>query len=73
LIDRFHRRLLWPIRDTAVSGRFGARVCSTTQGRGEVPQHPETPHSEEQLLYGVDWLSARSPPARAVIVEGYTT
>jgi DNA primase len=76
LIDRFHRRLLWPIRD--VSGDvvgFGARrLFDDDRIEAKYLNTPETPlYKKSQLLYGVDM--ARKEIARqhrAVIVEGYT-
>ena len=76
LIDRFHRRLLWPIRD--VSGDyvgFGARrLFDDDRVEAKYLNTPETPiYKKSQLLYGVD--AAKKEIARqhrAVIVEGYT-
>ena len=76
LIDRFHRRLLWPIRD--VSGEvvgFGARrLFDDDRIEAKYLNTPETPiYKKSQLLYGVDM--AKKEIARqhqAVIVEGYT-
>ena len=76
LIDRFHRRLLWPIRD--VSGEvvgFGARrLYDDDPIEAKYLNTPETPlYKKGRLLYGVD--QARREIARqhrAVVVEGYT-
>jgi DNA primase len=76
LIDRFHRRLLWPIRD--VSGDvvgFGARrLFDDDKVEAKYLNTPETPiYKKSELLYGVDLAKkdiARTH--RAVIVEGYT-
>jgi DNA primase len=76
LIDRFHRRLLWPIRE--VSGEvvgFGARrLFDDDKVEAKYLNTPETPiYKKSQLLYGVDM--AKKDIARkhqAVIVEGYT-
>jgi len=76
LIDRFHRRLLWPIRD--VSGEvvgFGARrLYDDDKIEAKYLNTPETPiYKKSELLYGVE--SAKKEIARqhrAVIVEGYT-
>ena len=76
LIDRFHRRLLWPIRD--VNGDvvgFGARrLFDDDRIEAKYLNTPETPiYKKSQLLYGVDL--AKKEIARkhqAVIVEGYT-
>ncbi len=76
LIDRFHRRLLWPIRD--VSGEvvgFGARrLFDDDRIEAKYLNTSETPiYKKSQLLYGVD-LAKRdiARQHRAVIVEGYT-
>jgi DNA primase len=76
LIDRFHRRLLWPIKD--VSGDvvgFGARrIHDDDRIEAKYLNTPETPlYKKSQLLYGMD--VAKREIARqhqAVIVEGYT-
>jgi DNA primase len=76
LIDRFHRRLLWPIRD--VTGEvvgFGARrLFDDDPIEAKYLNTPETPiYKKSQLLYGMD-LAKRdiARQHRAVIVEGYT-
>ncbi len=76
IIDRFHRRLLWPIRDTGGDAvGFGARrLFDDDRNEAKYLNTPETPiYKKSQLLYGVD--QARKEIARqhrAVIVEGYT-
>ncbi len=76
LIDRFHRRLLWPIRD--VSGDvvgFGARrIFDDDRIEAKYLNTPETPiYKKSQLLYGVDLAKKEiARQHRAVIVEGYT-
>jgi DNA primase len=76
LIDRFHRRLLWPIRD--VSGDvvgFGARrLFDDDRVEAKYLNTPETPiYKKSQLLYGVDAAKREiARQHRAVIVEGYT-
>ncbi|MDQ6938446.1 MAG: toprim domain-containing protein, partial [Actinomycetota bacterium] len=76
LIDRFHRRLLWPIRD--VSGDvvgFGARrLFDDDQIEAKYLNTPETPiYKKSQLLYGMDRAKKEiARQHRAVIVEGYT-
>jgi len=76
LIDRFHRRLLWPIRD--VSGDvvgFGARrLFDDDRVEAKYLNTPETPiYKKSQLLYGVDMAKKEiARQHRAVIVEGYT-
>jgi DNA primase len=76
VIDRFHRRLLWPIRDTAgeVVGFGARRLFDDDRVEAKYLNTPETPiYKKSQLLYGVDL--AKKEIARkhqAVIVEGYT-
>jgi DNA primase len=76
LIDRFHRRLLWPIRD--VTGEvvgFGARrLFDDDRIEAKYLNTPETPiYKKSQLLYGVDLAKREiARQHRAVIVEGYT-
>jgi DNA primase len=76
LIDRFHRRLLWPIRDIAgdVVGFGARRVFDDDPVEAKYLNTPETPiYKKSQLLYGVD-LAKREivRQHRAVVVEGYT-
>lgn len=75
LIDRFHRRLLWPIRNLAgeVIG-FGARKLFEDDTLGKYMNTPETLlYKKSQVLFGLD-LAKRDIAAqrRAVVVEGYT-
>ena len=76
LIDRFHRRLLWPIKD--VSGDvvgFGARrLFEDDRVEAKYLNTPETPiYKKSTLLYGVDQAKKEiARQHRAVIVEGYT-
>jgi len=76
LIDRFHRRLLWPIRD--VGGEavgFGARrLFDDDKIEAKYLNTPETPiYKKSHLLYGVDIAKREiARQHRAVIVEGYT-
>ncbi len=76
LIDRFHRRLLWPIKD--VSGDvvgFGARrIFDDDKVEAKYLNTPETPiYKKSQLLYGMDVAKREiAKQHRAVIVEGYT-
>jgi DNA primase len=75
LIDRFHRRLLWPIRDITgdVIG-FGARKLMDDDQGPKYLNTPETPlYKKSTVLYGID--RAKRDIARrhqAVVVEGYT-
>jgi DNA primase len=76
LIDRFHRRLLWPIRE--ISGEvvgFGARrLYDDDKVEAKYLNTPETPiYKKSHLLYGVDLAKREiARQHRAVIVEGYT-
>jgi DNA primase len=76
LIDRFHRRLLWPIKD--VSGDvvgFGARrLYDDDKVEAKYLNTPETPiYKKSQLLYGMDVAKREiAKQHKAVVVEGYT-
>ncbi|HSV65737.1 MAG TPA: DNA primase [Mycobacteriales bacterium] len=76
LIDRFHRRLLWPIRD--ISGDvvgFGARrLYDDDPIEAKYLNTPETPiYKKSQVLYGLDLAKREiAKQLRAVVVEGYT-
>lgn len=75
LIDRFRRRLLWPIRELSgdVIG-FGARKLFDDDDGPKYLNTPETPiYKKSHVLYGID-LAKREIAKRgqAVIVEGYT-
>ncbi|WP_448624546.1 DNA primase [Geodermatophilus sp. URMC 64] len=75
LIDRFHRRLIWPIRDITgdVIG-FGARKLMDDDQGPKYLNTPETPlYKKSSVLYGIE--RAKRDIARrhqAVVVEGYT-
>jgi DNA primase len=75
LIDRFRRRLLWPIKE--ISGDvigFGARKLLDDDDGPKYLNTPETPiYKKSHLLYGID-IAKRdiAKQGRAVIVEGYT-
>jgi DNA primase len=75
LIDRFRRRLLWPIRD--VSGDvigFGARKLFDDDEGPKYLNTPETPlYKKSSVLYGLDRAKRDiAKQHRAVVVEGYT-
>jgi DNA primase len=75
LIDRFRRRLVWPIRSITgdVIG-FGARRLFDDDDGPKYLNTPETPiYKKSEVLYGVD-LAKREIARRrqAVVVEGYT-
>ena len=75
LIDRFHRRLLWPIRNLAgeVIG-FGARKLYDDDTLGKYMNTPETMlYKKSQVLFGLDVAKKDiASSRRAVVVEGYT-
>jgi DNA primase len=75
-IDRFHRRLLWPIRETTGGVvAFGARrLFDDDLIEAKYLNSPETPlFKKSSILYGAD-LARKAIAARsqAVVVEGYT-
>ena len=75
-IDRFHRRLMWPIRDTAgdVVGFGARRLHDDDKIEAKYLNTSETLlFKKSHLLYGAD-LARRAIAQRyqAVIVEGYT-
>ena len=76
LIDRFHRRLLWPIKDIAgdVVGFGARRIFDDDRVEAKYLNTPETPiYKKSTLLYGVDMAKKEiARQHRAVIVEGYT-
>ena len=75
LIDRFRRRLVWPIKDLAgdVIG-FGARKLFDDDDGPKYLNTPETLlYKKSHVLYGIDHAKREiARQARAVIVEGYT-
>ena len=74
-IDRFHRRLLWPIKD--LSGNvigFGARKLFDDDKLGKYMNTTETMlYRKSKVLFGLD-LAKRNiaEQHQAVVVEGYT-
>ncbi|MDG3011876.1 DNA primase [Rhodococcus sp. D2-41] len=75
-IDRFHRRLLWPIRNLAgdVIGFGARRLYDDDQMSAKYVNTPETLlYKKSQVLFGLD-LAKRdiAKSHQAVIVEGYT-
>ncbi len=75
LIDRFRRRLVWPIRD--ISGDvigFGARKLFDDDDGPKYLNTPETSiYKKSHVLYGIDQAKREiARQGRAVIVEGYT-
>ncbi|HEX2902927.1 MAG TPA: DNA primase [Jatrophihabitans sp.] len=76
LIDRFHRRLLWPIKDVGgdVVGFGARRIHADDRIEAKYLNTPETPlYKKSQLLYGMDVAKRDiAKQHQAVIVEGYT-
>jgi DNA primase len=73
LIDRFRRRLLWPIRElTGDIIGFGARRLFDDDDGPKYLNTPETPlYKKSHVLYGVDRAKKDiAKQGRAVIVEG---
>ncbi|TSE00079.1 DNA primase [Skermania sp. ID1734] len=75
-IDRFHRRLLWPIRNLAgdIIG-FGARkLFDDDTMPGKYVNTPETLlYKKSQVLFGLDHAKREIAKGhQAVVVEGYT-
>jgi DNA primase len=75
LIDRFRRRLVWPIKDLTgdVIG-FGARKLFDDDDGPKYLNTPESPlYKKSHVLYGLDFAKREiAKRGRAVIVEGYT-
>ena len=76
LIDRFHRRLLWPIKDIGgdVVGFGARRIHDDDKIEAKYLNSPETPiYKKNQLLYGMDVAKREiAKQNTAVVVEGYT-
>nr|WP_120491910.1 DNA primase [Corynebacterium lactis] len=74
-IDRFHRRLMWPIRNMGgdVIG-FGARKLYDDDNLGKYMNTPETMlYKKSKVLFGLDLAKKDIASGhQAVIVEGYT-
>jgi len=75
-IDRFHRRLLWPIRDLGgeVVGFGARRIFDDDQIQAKYLNTSESPiYKKSQVLFGID-LAKREIAKRhqVVVVEGYT-
>jgi len=75
LIDRFRRRLVWPIRELGgeVIG-FGARKLFNDDDGPKYLNTPESPiYKKSTVLYGLDRAKREiAKQGRAVVVEGYT-
>jgi DNA primase len=75
LIDRFRRRLVWPIKDlTSDVIGFGARKLFDDDDGPKYLNTPESPlYKKSHVLYGLDFAKREiAKRGRAVIVEGYT-
>ncbi len=75
LIDRFRRRLVWPIREiTGDIVGFGARRLFDDDDGPKYLNTPETVlYKKSHVLYGIDQAKREiAKQGRAVIVEGYT-
>ncbi|HMS75071.1 DNA primase [Gordonia sp. (in: high G+C Gram-positive bacteria)] len=74
-VDRFRRRLLWPIRNLGgdVIG-FGARKLFDDDNLGKYMNTPETMlYKKSQVLFGLDHAKKNIAKGhQVVIVEGYT-
>ena len=74
--DRFHRRLLWPIRDLGgdVVGFGARRLFDDDRIEAKYLNTPETPvYHKSKMLFGLDKAKRDIAKTRqAVIVEGYT-
>lgn len=74
-IDRFHRRLLWPIRNLGgdIIG-FGARKLYDDDNLGKYMNTPETMlYKKSQVLFGLDHAKKSIAKGhQVVVVEGYT-
>lgn len=74
-IDRFHRRLLWPIKNLSgdVIG-FGARKLFDDDKLGKYMNTPETLlYHKSKVLFGLDLAKKQIAAGhQAVVVEGYT-
>lgn len=74
-IDRFHRRLLWPIKNLSsdVIG-FGARKLFDDDNLGKYMNTPETMlYKKSKVLFGLDMAKRNiAKKHQTVVVEGYT-
>ncbi|MFJ6674310.1 DNA primase [Actinosynnema sp. NPDC091369] len=75
-IDRFHRRLLWPIRDMGgeVVGFGARRIFDDDPIQAKYLNTSESPiYKKSQVLFGLDLAKREIAKRRqAVVVEGYT-
>ncbi|MBF6172319.1 DNA primase [Nocardia blacklockiae] len=75
-IDRFHRRLLWPIRNLGgdIIGFGARRLYDDDQMTAKYINTPETVlYKKSQVLFGLDLAKREIAKShQAVVVEGYT-
>jgi DNA primase len=75
-IDRFHRRLLWPLKDLGgdVVGFGARRIFDDDPIEAKYVNTAETPiFKKSQVLFGIDLAKREIAKKRqAVVVEGYT-
>ncbi len=75
-MDRFHRRLLWPIRDLGgdVVGFGARRIFDDDPVEAKYLNTPETPvYRKTHVLFGLDLAKREIAKSRqVVVVEGYT-
>ncbi|MGZ6779764.1 MAG: DNA primase [Mycobacterium sp.] len=75
-MDRFHRRLLWPIKVSSgeVIGFGARRLFDDDQNRAKYVNTPETVlYKKSSVLFGLDHAKRDIAKAhQAVVVEGYT-
>ena len=75
-MDRFHRRLLWPIRVSSgeVIGFGARRLFDDDQNQSKYVNTPETVlYKKSSVLFGLDHAKRDIAKAhQAVVVEGYT-
>ncbi len=75
-MDRFHRRLLWPIRVSSgeVIGFGARRLFDDDQNQAKYVNTPETVlYKKSSVLFGLDHAKRDIAKAhQAVVVEGYT-
>ncbi|WP_227980654.1 DNA primase [Nocardia spumae] len=75
-MDRFHRRLLWPIRNLSgdVIGFGARRLFDDDQMTAKYINTPETVlYKKSQVLFGLDLAKREIAKShQAVVVEGYT-
>ncbi|MGK2879904.1 MAG: DNA primase, partial [Mycobacterium sp.] len=75
-MDRFHRRLLWPIKSSSgeVIGFGARRLFDDDQNQAKYVNTPETVlYKKSNVLYGIDFAKRDIAKGhQAVVVEGYT-